>query len=269
MLIDWFTVAAQILNFLVLIALLKRFLYGPITRAMDEREARIASRLREADEKGRKAELEAASYREKMERFDAEREEMLAMAGREADAKRRDLTHKAREEVDGLRERWLDALRCEKESFLTDLRETMCKELCKTARRALADLAGVELERHIATVFAEKICRVDMDGWRNGMRPVRKDGMGVTVRSAFEIPPELRERITDAVQYRLKECTAVEFETSEDLLCGIELCAFDRKIAWNMADYMDGLEGSVSALISEDRSVARSGPSEKDREQER
>lgn len=49
MLIDWFTVAAQAVNFLVLVWLLKRFLYKPILGAMDAREQRIASQLRQAE----------------------------------------------------------------------------------------------------------------------------------------------------------------------------------------------------------------------------
>ena len=48
--IDWFTVVAQIVNFLTLVGLLKKFLYGPIIRAMDDRERRIASRLEEAND---------------------------------------------------------------------------------------------------------------------------------------------------------------------------------------------------------------------------
>ena len=45
MLINWFTVAAQVVNFLILAVLLKRFLYGPIVRAMAAREERIASEM--------------------------------------------------------------------------------------------------------------------------------------------------------------------------------------------------------------------------------
>jgi F-type H+-transporting ATPase subunit b len=51
MLIDWFTVVAQIINFLILVALLKHFLYGRIIKAMDQREERINSRLEEAKKK--------------------------------------------------------------------------------------------------------------------------------------------------------------------------------------------------------------------------
>ena len=48
MLIDWFTVGAQLLNFLILVWLLKRFLYKPILGAIDIRERRIAAELADA-----------------------------------------------------------------------------------------------------------------------------------------------------------------------------------------------------------------------------
>ncbi len=49
MLIDWFTVVAQIVNFLILVWLLKRFLYKPILDALDAREKKIAKELADAD----------------------------------------------------------------------------------------------------------------------------------------------------------------------------------------------------------------------------
>ena len=45
MLIDWFTVFAQVVNFLILVALLKKFLYSRVTAAMDERAGEIAERF--------------------------------------------------------------------------------------------------------------------------------------------------------------------------------------------------------------------------------
>ena len=49
MLIDWFTVAAQAINFLILVGLLSRFLYKPILHAIDEREKGIATQLAQAE----------------------------------------------------------------------------------------------------------------------------------------------------------------------------------------------------------------------------
>ena len=45
MLINWFTVGAQVLNFIVLVWLLKRFLYGPVLNAIEAREKRVAAEL--------------------------------------------------------------------------------------------------------------------------------------------------------------------------------------------------------------------------------
>ena len=56
MTIDWLTVGAQVLNFLVLVYLLKRFLYGPVVRAMARREEAIAERQREAQQRKEDAE---------------------------------------------------------------------------------------------------------------------------------------------------------------------------------------------------------------------
>ena len=51
MLIDWFTVGAQVVNFVILVWLMKHFLYKPILSAIDAREKRIASELAAANTK--------------------------------------------------------------------------------------------------------------------------------------------------------------------------------------------------------------------------
>jgi flagellar biosynthesis/type III secretory pathway M-ring protein FliF/YscJ len=84
--IDWLTVAAQIVNFLVLVWLLQRFLYRPITRAMARREERIETRLSEAKAAREEVEAEAGRLREQQQALEASREEMLSEARQEADA---------------------------------------------------------------------------------------------------------------------------------------------------------------------------------------
>ena len=65
MLIDWFTVGAQALNFVVLVWLLKRLLYKPILAAIDSREKRIAAELADADEKRTQAKRERDEYQQR------------------------------------------------------------------------------------------------------------------------------------------------------------------------------------------------------------
>ena len=91
MLIDWFTVGAQALNFIILVWLLKRFLYKPILNAVDAREKRIAAELADADAKKAEAQKERDEFQHKNEEFDQQRATLLSKATDEANAERQRL----------------------------------------------------------------------------------------------------------------------------------------------------------------------------------
>ena len=103
MLIDWFTVAAQIVNFLILVWLLKHFLYKPILDAIDAREKRIAAELADADAKRADAGKERTDFENKNKAFDEQRSALLGKATDEAKTERErliDETKKYAESVD-------------------------------------------------------------------------------------------------------------------------------------------------------------------------
>src|SRR5471030_3083536 len=102
MLIDWFTVGAQVLNFLILVWLLKRFLYKPILHAIDEREKLIATQLAQADAKKAEAQKDRDEFQHKNDAFDQERAALLKKATDEARAERDRLLGEARKDADSL-----------------------------------------------------------------------------------------------------------------------------------------------------------------------
>jgi F-type H+-transporting ATPase subunit b len=245
-LIDWFTVIAQIFNFLILVALLKRFLYGPIIRAMDEREARIAARLEEARRHIESAEQEARSYREKVRDFEAHRSEMLEAAAQEAEARRRDLLREVREEVASRRAAWYETLQQEKAAFLHDLRRHAGAKFVQISRQALGELAGAELERRILRVFLKRIEELADTGGDDFQESFIRSGSRVAVTSSFDIPPDLRSLMEETFRSRIApECT-FRYEISPDLLCGIELKTDGVRVAWSLEDYLGELEKDLN-----------------------
>ena len=70
MLIDWFTVGAQLLNFAILVWLMKRFLYQPILRAVDAREKHIAQALAQAEADKAQAAQESELFRQRNQAFE-------------------------------------------------------------------------------------------------------------------------------------------------------------------------------------------------------
>ena len=93
--IDWLTVAAQAVNFLVLVYLLRRFLYQPVVAAMTRREERIAQQLQEAAQREQQALQETQAFQEKNQAFEHDRAAMLSRAEQEVEAHRKTLLEAA------------------------------------------------------------------------------------------------------------------------------------------------------------------------------
>jgi len=248
-LIDWFTVIAQIINFLVLVYLLKRFLYGPIIRAMDEREKKIALSLEGARKKKDEADLEAKDYRRKNRKFDEHREEMFSQIKEEVEVRRTNLINKARDQVDADRTKWYEAIQREKEAFLQDLRHRAGKHTCVISRQVLKEMANVDLENQILHVFIEKLRSLNDDELKTLKESIRQSPQKISVRSAFVVPEKMTGEIIEVLQNQAASHVDVRFEISPDLICGIELKFSGHRISWNVADYLETLEESLLAAL--------------------
>lgn len=252
MLIDWFTVVAQIVNFLILVFLLKHFLYGRIIKAMNQREEKIASRLEEAEKKQREAEQEAEIYRKKNQEWDEKREEMLSRMEEETGTRRKGLMEKAREEVDQIKARWHEAIRREKDSFLQDLRQRAGRQIYAIARRALKDLANADLEERIIDVFTERIRDLDENSLKGMIESIKKADENVTLNSAFELSQNTQQRITQAVKEHMGEGIRVSYQTSSEMILGLELKAHGYKIAWSLDNHFESLETEIREALEEE-----------------
>lgn len=249
MLIDWFTVGAQTLNFLVLVWLLKRFLYQPILHAIDAREQRIAAELAEAATKKAEAGQERAELDHKREEFDGQRAALLSKAIEEAKAERQRLLDEAREESESARTRREEALRQEQQSLGEEISRRTRDEVFAIARKAFGDLASASLEERMVEVLLQRL-RALSDEEKAALRSAFQEASDpVTVRSVFELPPAQRSNLESAVSELLTVRTPLQFASAPGLISGIELTANGRKISWSIADYLSTLEKSVAGLL--------------------
>lgn len=272
--IDWFTVIAQIINFLILVALLKRFLYGPIVRAMDRREAEIASRLDVASEKTADAEKERERYEVLARELAGNRDEMLANARDEAAVLRQELLENARKEVDRNRVQWQESFRREQESFLQSLRRHVSQEVCAVAHLVVTEMADASLQERMAVCLERRILGLEDTERVKLTAHFLLPGQEIIVKSAFEMSPEARRTVFRALHgltemgvktgsSSIKEDHdqrlpneadmvgggGVRFEVDPSLVCGIEIRSGGRSLAWNLEDYLDEVEQRLLAAI--------------------
>jgi F-type H+-transporting ATPase subunit b len=256
--IDWLTVAAQALNFLVLVYLLKRFLYGPIVRAMARREDAVAARLREADARRTDAETEARHHREAREALEAQRARSLARAREEADDLRQTLEKDLRREIDERRERWRAELEREHAVFFRELRRQAAEQFEALARRALADLASAELEAQMAQVLVARLGRLDGDRSAALARAGAADER-LRVRSAFPLPAAVKRSLTAALHEIVGRDVEVTYDTADDVVCGVEIRGGGESVAWSLEGYLDTLARRLADALGEPAG-SRQGP---------
>lgn len=251
MLINWFTVAAQIINFLILVALLKRFLYGPIVAAMSAREGRIAAQLTEAQQKRQEAEQDEASLHQKIREIEEQRQEMLTEAGRQAEAHKQELFSQARQEVEQIRQKWAASLKREKETFLQNLKQRLAQEVVAISRRALKELGNQELEQRLTEFFLERLRQLAPEEQTAIRESIQETGGELLITTAFELPEEIRQKIAAQVQDQFGRDLALRFAISGELLAGIELLTSSRKLAWSLGSFLDSLEEDLSQAFQE------------------
>lgn len=262
--IDWFTFGAQIVNFLILVALLRLFLYKPIIEAMNERERKVTSRLEEARRERDEAESEAEEYREKQRELAADRDELLAQAREEAGERRQQLIEQARTDVDDMREEWQQSIQREKKLFLRRLRTRVSDEVFVLARRALRDLADADLEEQIINKFAEEIETLE-EQQRDAI--LRASDQVVEVHSAFELSKARRERLDELLHAHFEDIE-LNYVTDSEVICGLALVTNASQIGWNIHDYLQTLHENLADLLGEQALPESERESEEDSETE-
>jgi F-type H+-transporting ATPase subunit b len=249
--IDWITVSAQIVNFLILVWLLKRFLYQPVMQAMERREQRIAAQLSEAQAREQGAAAEAERFRKERAALERRSDEFLAAAQNEAEEQKKRMLEDGRRQAGEARSHWRKQIDQEMEEFLVNLRRQAAGVVQEIARKALADLADAGLEAQIVERFIGRLQTLD-----DGARKALTDRAGpISVVSGFELDETLRERLTRSIREHLGGDVELVFAQSPDLICGIELTSGGRRLSWNLAEYMEDLADRIESSLAQTESI--------------
>lgn len=243
--IDWFTVGAQIVNFLVLVFLLQRFLYRPILEAMARREARIAARLEEAGRREADASARADLYDERLATLEAERATRIAAVEREAEAHRGMLIDAARAEVSDKAARWREAVVQEREHFVGDVRAELASAAQRIARQCLAELADEALEARMLSALTRSLAGLD-----ERERHALGEADELAVSTSAPLDDAVQARVAPAIMAALDRSKPLRFETDASLMCGAELRGGGHSLAWNISAYLDTVERRLAQRLA-------------------
>ncbi|MFT6169382.1 MAG: F-type H+-transporting ATPase subunit b [Celeribacter sp.] len=243
--IDWITVAAQIANFLVLVWLLKRFLYRPILDGIDAREVEITKRMQEAVHAQEQAQAVEQAYHDKEQALNLEHSDMTETIRKAAEEQRDVLLAEAHQSLERERALWGAHLDAEAKTYAEKLHRVGATALLSLTRKALVDLADETLEARMAQHLAKQIKPMFSD-----LQRAAGQASEAVVTSNDPLPDAVREDLTAVLHDQFPKI-ALRFETDDTQAPGLILRVGGAQLAWTVASYIDGLEALITEQLSQ------------------
>jgi F-type H+-transporting ATPase subunit b len=249
MIIDWFTVGAQGLNFILLVWLLKHFLFRPLLNAVDQREARIGKELAEAAAKASDAEKQRNDLKAKNEEFDRQRAALLAQATTTANEERQRLISEAKKSATDFVASQKETLQKSEDSLIHSIASRAEKQVFDIARKALKDLSGVDLQERIIEIFIGRFHNLTAQEKQKLFAAVEKTQTTVTIRTTFPLAEALRLKVEAEIRVALVREVKVDFQTDPEFIGGIELISGGQKLAWTLSNYLQTMQIALEKMF--------------------
>lgn len=220
--LDWSTFLLEIVNVLVLVWLLKRFLFRPVMKVIEDRKAAIAKTVAEANQSQSEAKALQMQYEQRL--VDWEREKDKART-------------RFQEELTAERQRRLAALQVELEKEREQASARASQQIREMARQAestaiehgtrfattlLGRLVGPDLEAKLIDVAMEDFSHLDPDRVE-AIKTALPTNAHARVTTAFPLTPAARDRVIQAIQRRLDRTVTWEFVEDAGLLAGLRV----------------------------------------------
>lgn len=236
MTIDWTTFALEVFNFLVLVWILKRFLYQPVLEVLARRQSAVAHTLDEARRNETRAAALQAQFENRLADWDAEKATLRAGLQGELNAERdrrmQALNLTLDEERDRQRARQVQSER----ERLGALEAQAMAQARAFATRLLSRLASPELEGRLLEVFLADLAQLPADHFArlNGI-PLAAEAR-VLITSAFPLAEGQRQRLAEALTHYLGVQPVLCWERDDRLLAGLRVVVGPWQLHLSLAD---------------------------------
>ena len=234
--LSWSTFLIEIVNFVVLVWLLTRFLYQPVHGAIAKRRATIAAQLSEASELKARSDALEKQYNERLAAWEREKAQLKA----QFEAKLGEL-RSAREaalasELDRQRQQEAVAARARDADRERDLERAADKKAATFSSLLLSRIASPEVETRIVDIALADLNALD-DASRAALAQARTSESGaVVVTTRYPLDDARRASVSQGLSHVLGADANIRFEQSDALVAGIRIDLGTASLGADLAD---------------------------------
>ena len=238
--IDLITFLAQVINLIILLFLLRKFLYLPVLKIVAERQKFIADTLQDARNEKVKAQKITAISEEKLAEIENQKNEILHQVGNDAKKLSEKLQHQAYDDFAAEQRKLRSKIVAEQKAFEAEIQHLTVEHFIKFADKALQQMADANLNVQIIKKFIGKIREMPamqvkqlQELWTNSGK--------IEIQTAWDLSDEDKEDLQRVLRQQFEIGKKVEFVyvKNQKLVCGLAIVVQDQLISWNLAEYAD------------------------------
>jgi F-type H+-transporting ATPase subunit b len=220
---SWSTFTLQAINFLVLVWILKRFLFKPVRAIVAQRKAEIMRTQEQAQAAIEKAEQARKEFEQHRAQLDDQRQRVIdeARAGLQDEHAR--MIEAARADIEKLKAAALKQLEEERESAARDVLDKTVQVAVELAENLLREFAGPRLDEIILEQVLQHLDHLTAAERTALLGQLASDGGQLIVTTASPLDAEGQSRWRAALTQRLGGAPRIAFSIDQDLIAGTEL----------------------------------------------
>jgi F-type H+-transporting ATPase subunit b len=221
--LNWSTFFLEIINFLVLVWILKRFFYHPVLEVIARRRAGIEQIRNEAGRLREEAQHQRTQYENRLAEWEQERRAAREELDKEIDAERSRRLQTLSDELAQERERAAIVDQRRRDEQQRQLEQTALEQGTRFAARLLALASGPQLQEQLLTLLQEQLETLPMDQ-RDALRSGTDSASGtITVTSAYALDGPTRQGLQQALEVLLGAPVVPQFQEDPALLAGVRI----------------------------------------------
>lgn len=237
--LNWSTIVLEIINFLVLVWILKHFLYRPVLRVIEQRRAGIEATLNEAKQREEAAEKLRTQFENRLAEWQQDKEAAHDELRDEIQQQRQRAMAELAKSLDAEREK-AAVIEQRRAHELEEERERAALELgARFASRLLESLSDRQLEARIVELFSDELAQLD-GTQQQALRRAAKGDDTIEVQSAFTLDATQRAQLSQALGQTLGHEVRLSFTETPELIAGLHLSLGDWSLGANLRDELEG-----------------------------
>jgi F-type H+-transporting ATPase subunit b len=234
--LDWSTFLLEMANFLILVWILKHFLYRPVTAAIAARRERVESVLAQAEAARSQAEQARADYEARRRDLDAEQAEARAELERTLAAERERRFQALDDELGRAREKARALAQRERTEIERRSQEAALGLAGRFAARLLGELADADLEARLVDLAIAQLADLSAQQREALAAAVTRDPAPLPVKSAYPLAADKRHALAEALGQATGRAVSCTFSEAPELVAGLEIDAGALVLGANLRD---------------------------------